>query len=261
MDLSSSKTLGGSRRFRRRLGQHMLNSESIVDSLVESCGLSPRSRVLEIGTGTGVLTKKLAKKAGHVVSFEVDRSLFELSKTALSGFENVQLILGDVFAHDISNEKFDVCVTSLPYSESLRFVKWISIRSNVFSSSSVILQSEFAEKLRSSPGTRPYRAVSVIAQISLQIEHLFDIERNQFNPPPLVNSEAIRLSPNPNFKQPFFDRKKMEVLDYIFSFRGRHLSSAMKKMGKQSQIMNFPAELLSSRIEMIPPEDYARIIS
>src|SRR5579862_1324605 len=107
-----------SRRRRISLGQHMLMSETVADKLVEACSLSQSARVLEIGTGLGVLTSRLAEKSAFVKSFEIDEHLFETVRKSLSRYENVELLLGDAFEHEL-NERFDVCITSLPYSQSL----------------------------------------------------------------------------------------------------------------------------------------------
>ena len=127
----------------------------------------------------GMITKRLCAMGKNVISYEIDNQLFEKATQTLSSCNNLELNLGDAFSP--SNEvHFDVCVTSLPYSESLRFVKWLSLRSGGFKRCVAIVQSEFAEKISSVPGSDPYRAVSVIAQDSFEIESLFPILREEF---------------------------------------------------------------------------------
>lgn len=240
----------------------MLNSILVAESLVESCGLSSNSRVLEIGAGLGMLTTRLAERAGSVTSFEIDRSLFEQACLVLSSHSNVRLINADAFEYDLQGQQFDVCVTSLPYSESLRFVKWLALKSPPFKCTSAIVQSEFAEKLRANPGDRSYRAVSVIAQIAFQMEQMFKVGRLEFDPPPKVESVGLRIFPNPKIRQPFFNKKKLKTIDFIFSFRGRKLSSAVRKLGSSDAQKNaISADILAFRVEKISPATYMKLLS
>jgi 16S rRNA (adenine1518-N6/adenine1519-N6)-dimethyltransferase len=250
-----------SSRFRRqKYGQHMLASSETAKKLVQFCHLSSGIRVLEIGTGTGALTRVLADNVSYVDSYEIDRQLFTDAKESLSNFKNVNLVLGDVFSSDVRTDKFDACITSLPYSESLRFLKWLATWPNPFEVAAAIVQSEFADKLISPPERRTYRAASVIAQISFRVEFLFDIGRDEFYPPPRVGSRAIKLQPNPEFSLPFFNQRRLRILDYIFSFRGRKFSSVLKKFYPEKKSPFFPEEFVSRRIEAISPRDYAKII-
>jgi 16S rRNA (adenine1518-N6/adenine1519-N6)-dimethyltransferase len=238
----------------------MLASSVVAERLVESCGLSSESRVLEIGTGHGMLTEKIATRSKFVESFEIDPELYKEIRSSLETFGNVKLICGDAFSYDFSGQKFDVCVTSLPYSQSLRFIRWLALRSDLFGKSVAIVQSEFADKLASPPGMRSFRAVSVIAQINFDIECLFDVGKEEFVPQPLVESRAIKLVPRNNDIQPFFNEKRLRILDFVFSFRGRKLSSAVKKLNPKGFEISIPNAILSTRIEGISPSEYKAII-
>ncbi len=238
----------------------MLVSGLVADRLVDSCNLSRQSKVLEIGAGRGILTKRLAERAAFVRSFEIDHEVCEQARKALSGYKNLELICGDAFEVDFEFQKFDTCVTSLPYSESLRFLKWIAQKSDQFARTAAILQSEFSDKLTSTLGSRSYRAASVVAQISFNIEIMFGVGRAEFDPPPRVDSQAVLLSPNPKIKQPFFNKRRIRHLDFIFSFRGRRLISALKKMGYEKNFDTVPNEIITSRVETISPAEYAAIL-
>jgi 16S rRNA (adenine1518-N6/adenine1519-N6)-dimethyltransferase len=248
------------RRRRIRYGQHMLVSPTIANQFIDSCDLGQNSRVLEIGSGRGILTQKIADKAAFVKSFEVDRALFEATERLVSSYKNVQLIHADAFAYDLKNEKFDVCITSLPYSESLRFIKWLALRASQFKLTAVIVQSEFAMKLIANPSQPSYRAVSVVAQISFEIKTLFNVGRDSFSPPPRVESSAVHIIPTSDVSLPFFNEERIRILDFIFSFRGRHLSSALKKLLPGKNVGNLFDDILAARVETISPMDYMKII-
>lgn len=238
----------------------MLESRPVADKFVESCNLLPESRVIEIGTGRGILTEKLALTSKSITSFEIDKQLFEQARDRFARCENVELVYGDAFASELAEKRFDVCITSLPYSQSLRFLKWCAKRKNPFNLCAAIVQLEFAYKLTSASRLRSYRAASVIAQISFRIETIFRVSRQEFKPPPNVDSIAIHLYPNENRKQPFFNDNRLRILDFIFSFRGRRFSSVLKKIVSTASIQSIPQQIGETRIEAITPEEYSRIL-
>ena len=134
------------------------------------------------------------------------------------------------------------------------------MNSRRFSLVSAIVQSEFAEKLTSASGERSYRAISVIAQISFQIEKLFRIGRINFDPPPRVESTAISLIPKFQASHFVLDHARIRTIDFIFSFRGRRLSSALKKLAPDQPLGLIPEQLKATRVENLTPGNYQEII-
>ncbi len=238
----------------------MLVCPEIADQLIESSNLGQDSKVVEIGAGKGILTRKLGEKGVRLTSFEIDGNLFQITNRLVSGFKNVKLLHADAFSYELKKERFDACITSLPYSESLRFIRWLSLRTNQFNLVAAIVQSEFANKLVAIPGDAAYRAVTVLTQISFKTDLLFKINRDCFTPPPKVESAAIRMVPFTDLSIPYFTEARIRILDFIFSFRGRRLSSALRKLLGKERLSSFPDDLLSMRVELVPPKNYAQII-
>ena len=108
------------------------------------------------------------------------------------------------------------------------------------------------------PGLPSYRAVSVVAQLAFDVQDLFPVPRDAFDPPPRVMSEAIRLNPKSLPSSPLFDRKKLLVLDQLFSFRGRKLRAALRKINPGNGSM--PQQLLETRIEKLIPQQFSFIL-
>jgi 16S rRNA A1518/A1519 N6-dimethyltransferase RsmA/KsgA/DIM1 with predicted DNA glycosylase/AP lyase activity len=239
-------------------GQHMLTSAEILDRFVRSCDLTSEMAVLEIGAGRGTITQKLAQSSRYVRSFEIDRRLYEEAKSLLKGYSNVDLVFGDAFSAAVEN-KFDRCVTSLPYSQSLRFGRWLAINSSMFSSTVAIVQDEFARKIMSPAGESTYRAISVILQSCFDVQELFAVPCNSFDPPPRVGSTAIRLLPRKIHLA--FDRKRIKLMDLLFSFRGRLFSSALKKIAPTVDEDSIPKEIRDKRIERLSTYEFQMIIS
>ncbi len=157
---------------RRRLGQHYLVDAEVVARMVDGAGIRPGEKVLEIGTGKGVVTKALAGLGAEVEAFEVDRENYAETLRAL-GEASVRVHLGDAFEQ---RPTFDVLVSSLPYSESSRFVEWIS--GLEYDRAVVLLQEDFVRKLLAPPGSRDYKAVSALAQISSKAVVLSKVGRD-----------------------------------------------------------------------------------
>jgi ribosomal RNA small subunit methyltransferase A len=236
----------------RALGQHLLVSDEIADKIVSEAMISTSDKVVEIGTGEGILTRKLAEKAIWVRTYEIDPEMCHKAKRLLADLKNVDLVCKDAF---LESPEFDVCVTSLPYSESRRFLKWVSTKQG-FKRIVAIVQKEFADKMTSRPRLESYRAVSVMAQLSFVIEPLAGIQRNVFSPPPRVSSELLRLTPLAS--SPFFDRQRLLLLNRLFSNRRKTLSAALHKMGGKLSIeASIP---FKKRVEALTPEEFAEVI-
>jgi 16S rRNA (adenine1518-N6/adenine1519-N6)-dimethyltransferase len=225
---------------RRRLGQHYLVDPKVVRDMVAFARIRPSERVLEIGTGKGVLTTQLAGLGASLEAYEVDRANFLDTGLATKG-RRVELHLGDAFEH---RPRFDVLVSSLPYSESSRFVRWLS--GVGFDRAVVMLQDDFARKLVAAPGTREYKAISVISQISSRVEALSKVGRDSFSPPPRVGSVVVRI-------RPLVRISKIEIssIQRLFSLRKRQVRSSLEELGMDSRGRDFGTR----RVFSLSPEE------
>ena len=237
----------------------MLISKSIADRIVSAAAIRRTDMVLEIGTGRGMLTGLLSKQSKHVVSFEIDKEMYLSSTKALSSCKNVEVIFDDAL-NPTNSRHFDVCVTSLPYSQSVRFMRWLALKSGTFRSTVAVVQSEFATKLCSENAREAYRAVSVLAQLSFHVERLFQIGKTDFRPMPRVKSEAIKISPREDIKQPFFNGERIASLNYLFSFRRKMVAKALKEISKGDQDSSLDEKILTKRVESLTPNEFAAII-
>ena len=212
---------GTSRRSKRHgLGQHYLVDPEVVERMVSAAGVKKTDSVVEIGTGEGALTRMLAGVCGRLDGYEVDPGNYEKT-VARAGGRGVSIHLSDGF---LRGEPFDVLVSSLPYSRSLDFVEWISqveYRRGV-----VLLQEDFVAKVLSPPGSRDYRGVSAMAQISTKFTRLQGVRREAFSPPPRVNSVMVALTPRLRLSE-----AEASGIKRLFSLRRREVASALAKLG------------------------------
>jgi 16S rRNA (adenine1518-N6/adenine1519-N6)-dimethyltransferase len=237
----------------------LLMSSEIANRIVDSSNLAAEDTVIEIGAGQGVLTGRIAQQCKTVRSYELDRRLYEKARTFLSQYQNIDLILGDAFQGEIDSP-FDVCITNLPYSESLRFIKWLCARPQKFRLAVAMLQTEFTEKLLSPSGKDSYRAISVIAQLSFDMEMLFSIGPEVFVPKPRVTSSVMRFKPKEDAVWPVIDGHKIALMNSLFSFRGRRVSSALQKIIGRDGVSTISKELTFKRIETLSPEEFSLIL-
>ena len=202
---------------RQRLGQHFLISQSVAKKIIDSAGITKKDSVLEIGTGKGILVPLLCEKAGKVVSIETDDTLYDAAKEKFPEISNLVLVHGNGFK---TEEKFSIFVSNLPYSQSRDAIEWLVQRN--YSHAVIMVQKEFAEKLE-----EKNRAVSVLANYAADIKKIMDVGRNNFSPPPKVDSVVLRL-----------DRKKtvsqdlIQTVNKLFSYKRKKLHNIAKQFGK-----------------------------
>lgn len=209
---------------RRRLGQHFLLSQDIASKIVDSAHISKKDTVFEIGTGKGVLVPHLCKKAKSVVSIETDEQLYSDAILRFSQIPNLELMCGNGFEVDVD---FDVFVSNLPYSESKRAIEWLAQKK--FERAVVMVQKEFADKILAT-GRKQMRAISVIANYAFEIQKVLFVGKNNFEPPPKVDSVVLLLT-----KKRQVSPKIIDVVEKLFSYRRKTIGSILKKFGKNTQ--------------------------
>jgi Dimethyladenosine transferase (rRNA methylation) len=162
---------------RKQLGQNFLNSKSIAKFIVKSANISKNDIVYEIGIGKGILIPFLCEQSKNVISTEKDFQLYEESKQKFSNLKNLKIIHGDGFKQ---NQKFDIFVSNLPYSESKKAIQWMLMSS--FSHGVVMIQYDFAKKLLADKHDK--KAISVLAQTGFDMKILKTIGKENFTPKP-----------------------------------------------------------------------------
>ncbi|MDK2856656.1 MAG: rRNA (adenine1518-N6/adenine1519-N6)-dimethyltransferase [Bacillota bacterium] len=189
-------------RAKRRLGQNFLLDSGILARLAEAAELSPADTVLEIGPGTGNLTRELARRAGAVVAVELDRELAPLLAETLAGFDNIHLVWGDFLAQDLPR-LWELAppgpggarkvAANLPYYITSPILVKLLTGQSAPALAVLLVQQEVAERLLAAPGTRAYGSLSVLVQFYTVPELVLKVPPRAFFPPPEVSSAAVRL--------------------------------------------------------------------
>ncbi|HEX2557131.1 MAG TPA: 16S rRNA (adenine(1518)-N(6)/adenine(1519)-N(6))-dimethyltransferase RsmA [Nitrososphaera sp.] len=221
---------------RRTLGQHMLVDHKVLAKIVDAAGIDKSETVCEVGTGQGILTAELCRRAQWIISFEIDRELFRNAQEQLK-FNNLELANADLFK--TAELHFDVFVSNLPYSRSRDAFEWLAVRK--FSRAIVMVQEEFADKLTATPGDKKYRAISVLASYCFKIEKLFKVQSKSFEPQPLVESAVLRIIPIRTITN-----ETIKNVNLLFSKRNKKASTVAAKAGIQADLGNMRINQLAA---------------
>ncbi|XP_020583029.1 ribosomal RNA small subunit methyltransferase [Phalaenopsis equestris] len=188
--------LQGGIPFEKSKGQHILKNPMIVETIVQKAGIKPTDVVLEIGPGTGNLTKKLLEVSKSVVAIELDpRMVLELNRRFQgTPYSNrLKVFQGDVLKSELPY--FDICVANIPYQISSPLTFKLLSHRPVFRCAVIMFQREFAMRLVANPGDNLYCRLSVNTQLLARVSHLLKVGRNNFKPPPKVDSSVVRIEP------------------------------------------------------------------
>eukprot|EP00271_Cylindrocystis_brebissonii_P006409 TRINITY_DN19192_c0_g1_i1.p1 TRINITY_DN19192_c0_g1~~TRINITY_DN19192_c0_g1_i1.p1 ORF type:complete len:395 (-),score=66.91 TRINITY_DN19192_c0_g1_i1:257-1441(-) len=193
--------------FQKSKGQHILKNPLIVQSIVQKAGIKSTDTVLEIGPGTGNLTMKLLEVAKRVVAVELDpRMVLELQRRVQGTpfASHLQIIPGDILRTQLPY--FDICVANIPYQISSPIVFKLLAHRPLFRCAVIMFQKEFAQRLLARAGDPLYCRLAVNTQLLARVDHLLKVGRNNFRPPPKVDSSVVRIEPRSplpqvNFKE------------------------------------------------------------
>lgn len=187
-------------QFSKTLGQNFLINPSVCPRIAEDGIRSPNYGVIEIGTGIGVLTNELAKRAKKVVAIEIDDRLLPILQETLAEYNNVKIINADVMKVDLKKligEEFpgmEVCVcANLPYYITSPIIMTLLEQRLPIRSITVMVQKEAAVRLCAQPGSRECGAVTFAVRYYSEPKQLFPVSRGSFLPAPNVDSAVIRL--------------------------------------------------------------------
>ncbi len=227
----------------KQFGQHWLRSEKTLSRIVQAAELSNSERVLEIGPGTGVLTRRLLGLVQSLVAVEIDRDLCQLLTTQLGKTENFLLLQGDILTLDLDLQlanwpqfaKPTKVVANIPYNITGPILAKLlgSITQPTpepFDLIVLLVQKEVAQRLYAQPGTKAFGALSARIQFLADCELICDVPAQAFYPPPKVDSAVVRLRPK-RIAPTVNDPKLLETLIQLgFSSRRKMLRNNLQSI-------------------------------
>ena len=185
--------------FSKAKGQNFLTAAWVPERIAEEAGVDETCGVLEVGPGVGPLTKQLCRRAGKVVAVEVDTSLQPLLAETMAGCNNLEILFRDILKTDIPalvQEEFaglrPMACANLPYYITTPILAAL-LESRSFSSVTVMVQKEVAQRICAPAGKSEYGAFSVFCQYYAEPRLLFDVPPSCFIPQPKVTSAVLTL--------------------------------------------------------------------
>ncbi|KAJ3715693.1 S-adenosyl-L-methionine-dependent methyltransferase [Lentinula raphanica] len=177
-------------------GQHILKNPQLAQSIIEKANLKPTDIVLEVGPGTGNLTVKILEQAKHVTAVEMDpRMAAELTKRVQGKPEQrkLDIIIGDFVKADLPY--FDVCISNTPYQISSPLIFRLLSHRPLPRVCILMFQREFALRLVAKAGSTLWSRLSANVQLYAKVDYLMHVGKNNFRPPPKVESSVVRVAP------------------------------------------------------------------
>lgn len=261
-----------------RFGQNFLIDLNLIDLIMRTADLTAKDVVLEVGTGMGSLTTRMALFAGSVITVEIDPMLAKLAQQELAPFGNVTMLQRDALRnknnlHDdvlqaVRDKMRDVpgcrfkLVANLPYNVATPIISNLLLTEPLVDKMVVTIQKELAERIAAKPKTKDYSALSIWIQSQCDVEIVRTMPPDVFWPRPKVDSAILSITPNELLRSRIADLEYFhETVRALFFHRRKFLRgvviSAMKDKLSKEKVDQILAEAKlegNSRAEELPIE-------
>ena len=250
-------------KFKKQYGQNFLMDKNILDKISSSICPGQKDLIIEIGPGSGNLTKRLKEYKASLVCFEIDKSLDKYlnlleddkTKVVYEDFINVNL---EEFVKNYNYENIYV-IANIPYYITTPIIEKITFSNIKVKSLLLMVQKEVADRLSSTNGNREYGYITVLLNAFYNINKLFNVNRNSFYPVPNVDSAIIKL-----------DTKECNILNFEKFNRLIKNAFRFKRKTLKNNLIGYDLDLvdsllekygysLSNRAEEIPVDVYINI--
>jgi 16S rRNA (adenine1518-N6/adenine1519-N6)-dimethyltransferase len=238
------------------LGQHFLKDLSVAERIADTLDGFPDVPVIEVGPGMGVLTQFLIEKGRDLTVVELDRDSVPYLQTHYPMLID-HIIEGDFLQFDLSGiYKSPFCVIgNYPYNISSQILFKVLDYKDQIPCCSGMFQKEVAERIAAAPGRKSYGIISVLLQAWYDVEYLFTVSENVFDPPPKVKSAVIRLTRNTTKNLNCDEKLFKTVVKTSFNQRRKTLRNSMKPLlGKDCEAYKDP--IFDNRPEQLSVADF-----
>jgi 16S rRNA (adenine1518-N6/adenine1519-N6)-dimethyltransferase len=242
---------------KKHLGQHFLRDENVAKNIVDFLSGGAAERVLEIGPGTGVLTKYLLARE------DLETHVVELDRESVAYLhQHYSTLVPRIHAEDFLKMDFTQIGTPLaiignfPYNISSQILFKVLEHKDEVPELVGMFQQEVAKRIASGPGNRDYGILSVLLQAYYDISYVLDVPAIVFDPPPKVESGVIRMIRNKRKELPCDPVLFKSVVKTAFNQRRKTLRNSLRSMMDGNEL---PEDLSSLRPERLSVEDFIRI--
>ena len=207
---------------KKSLGQNYLTSSNIPKKIVNFTKIDKSFFCIEIGTGLGILTSEISKKAGFVLSYEIDKRLIKVHKDLIKD-NNVIIKYENFLKADLNiykNKKI-AYVANIPYNITSPILEKIFVESPKFEFIVLMVQKEFAQRMNADIGTKDYGAMTINLNTQADFIKGFDVKPSEFIPKPKVDSSVIKILPKFKIKESDF-KEFRKFVNLCFSQRRKN---------------------------------------
>lgn len=254
-------------KFKKSFGQNFLNDSHILENIIKESHIKENSLVIEIGPGSGALTKYLSKAASQVLAYEIDNRLEDILDDNLIDIHNVDIIFDDFLnrniKEDIEKYQYDnvYVVANIPYYITTPIIiKLIESKIN-FTSITLMMQKEVGDRFTASVGSRDYSSITVFLNYYFDVKKLFLVSRNSFTPKPNVDSVVISLIGKKEKYHVVDEELFFKVVRDAFQFKRKNLRNNLKKydLDKISNVLSQYHYDLTVRAEKLSVDIFIEI--
>lgn len=246
-----------SHRPRKHFGQNFLIDTSIIQHIISVISPHISDSMVEIGPGLGALTFPLLKHLNHLKVIEIDTDLAEYLEN--QPFSSLQVIQQDVLTFDFTQLGSHLRVVgNLPYNISSPLILHLLQFNNILDMH-FMLQKEVVERLAAEPNSKSYGRLSIITQYFCEVEYLFTVPPEAFNPKPKVDSAIIRLVPYTQSPYPKVDVLLLQkIVAQAFNMRRKTLANNLKPLLSSETLHSLDIDP-QKRPEQISISEYIKI--
>lgn len=246
-------------RAKKNLGQHFLKEEEIADRIAATLDDFSSLPVLEVGPGTGMLTRFLLRRVKDLTVVEIDRESIDYLRVHFPELQG-RIIQQDFLKMDLSGYFSDeFCVIgNYPYNISSQIFFKVIDHKELIPCCSGMIQKEVAERMVASPGNKSYGILSVLLQAWYDVEYLFTVNEQAFIPPPKVKSAVVRLTRNKRKRLNCNEKLFKTVVKTSFNQRRKMLRNSIKSLlPDESPMPDDP--MLTKRPEQLSIEQFVQL--
>lgn len=249
-------------RLKKGLGQNFLSNSTVSHEIVKKSEIDENDVIIEIGTGNGILTEEIARKAKKVITFEIDERLKPLLEERFEGSKNVEIHFEDFLNTDLSKFK-DIpklkYIANIPYYISSKILEKIFEESPKFEYAIFMFQKEFGQRLMAK-SKKSYSPLSIFVQTYCTVERIMDVSKNNFIPIPKVDSVILKFNPVYKYVEEIDPKDFMKFVHICFSKRRKTIKNNLKEIIPDTEKYLTEVQIdPSSRPEDIPIETYIQL--
>ena len=219
--------------FKKKFGQNFLKDSNIIKKIIDSSEIEKESLIIEIGPGSGYLTKELVKKA-KVIAYEIDEDLKEILSKEFYNEENIEFIFEDFLQRDIKSDikKYNYnklyVIANLPYYITTPIINKIITEKLEPEKMVIMVQKEVGDRFSAKVGTKEYSSITVFLNYYFDIKKEFVVSKNSFIPKPNVDSMVISLTKKKNQKKVRNEEKFFQLVKDSFKYKRKTLKNNLK---------------------------------